>query len=125
MGNLLLRLMPESGLGLLEPLLVAVNLPVNTVLAEAGERIRQHFFLDGGLASAVARSGDGQSIEAAHLGREAVTGHQALLMVETCPYDIYMQVDGTGWQISAQALREVLAQDAGTRQLLLRFVHAL
>ena len=125
MGNYLLRAMPASGFAALQPHLVHVELPVDTILAEVGERIEQHFFLDRGLASALAHSGDDQIIEAGLLGREAMTGLQVLLKVDTFPYQLLMQISGSGWQISSQKLREVITQDAGTEELLLHFVHSL
>ncbi|WP_248305210.1 Crp/Fnr family transcriptional regulator [Devosia sp. 1566] len=125
MGNYLLRTMPADSFAALYPHLKFLRLPTNTVLAGAGQAVQCHVFLEAGLASAVARSGDNQMVEAAHLGREAMIGHQGLLSVGTSPYEISMQIEGSGWQISGEALRRTIGGHHATMQLLLRFVHAL
>lgn len=125
MGNYLLRTMPAESFAALYPHLKFLHLPANTVLAKAGQSVQCHVFLEGGLASAVPRSGDNRIVEAAHLGREAMIGHQALLAVDTSPYEICMQIGGSGWQIGGEALRSCIGTHQATMQLLLRFVHAL
>jgi len=122
-NNHLLRSLSPYAFDSLKHHIVAVDLPFGTVLAESGEPIGVHFFLAAGLASTLARSGDGRVIEAGLLGTEAMTGHEVALTVDRHPNKVTMQIAGSGWQISSHILRDLVEKDRDTRALLLRYVH--
>ncbi|MBY3052571.1 Crp/Fnr family transcriptional regulator, partial [Rhizobium laguerreae] len=67
--NRLLRRFPEDAFELLAPLLQPVDLRVNHPLVLPHKPIEHVCFLESGLASMVAESADGKSVEIRHIGR--------------------------------------------------------
>ncbi|MBY3159004.1 Crp/Fnr family transcriptional regulator, partial [Rhizobium laguerreae] len=79
--NRLLRRFPEDAFELLAPLLQPVDLRVNHPLVLPHKPIEHVCFLESGLASMVAESADGKSVEIRHIGREGIAGYPVVLGV--------------------------------------------
>jgi CRP-like cAMP-binding protein len=120
--NRLLRLLPDEAFRLLAPHLEPIDLPVKRSLVRAREPIEHVCFIENGLASMVAESSDGKSIEIRHIGYEGVAGYPVVLGVDRTPNRTFMQVSGAGIRIATDDFLPVLENHAA-RQLLLRYVH--
>jgi CRP-like cAMP-binding protein len=109
-------------LQLLEPHLVAVDLPVRKQLQARNSRVEQVYFLTSGIASVVANGEN--AIEVGMIGREGMTGVSLLLGdTDRIPHETYMQVAGAGQRLPARRLREAIAESATLHQVLLSYVH--
>jgi CRP-like cAMP-binding protein len=113
-----------SDRSLLEPNLEPVRLKFGQQLDRANRRIRDIYFIEGGLASVVA-AGDGERRQAqiCVIGREGMTGIAVLLGMERSRTDTFMQVEGHGRCISADELRAALERSGSLASALLRYVH--
>ncbi|RWY79936.1 Crp/Fnr family transcriptional regulator [Rhizobium leguminosarum] len=120
--NRLLRRFPEDSFELLAPLLEPVELPVRHSLVQPRKPIEHVCFLESGLASMVAESADGKSVEIRHIGREGIAGYPVVLGVDRTPNGTFMQVPGHGLQVAKENFLPTL-ENADVRQLLLRYVH--
>ncbi|MBY3172398.1 Crp/Fnr family transcriptional regulator [Rhizobium laguerreae] len=120
--NRLLRRFPRDAFELLAPLLEPVDLPVNHPLVLPHKPIEHICFLESGLASMVAESADGKSVEIRHIGREGIAGYPVVLGVDQTPNKTFMQVPGLGLQVATEDFLPVLDHPC-VRQLLLRYVH--
>ena len=94
-------------------LLVAANSPIETI-----------YFLEGGIASVVARNDSGEQTEVGIFGREGFSAAPVLLGNAQTPHDTFMQVDGgTALTIDAAHLREAVNASRTLRDLLLRYIN--
>jgi CRP-like cAMP-binding protein len=121
--NLLLSGMSQEGFLSLRPHLEFADLPVNRILVEANEPSSDVFFLENGLSSVVATSGDGEHSEISSFGREGMTGSHVILTIDRTPNRTFMQVGGDGFRLPVVVFTEALAADAKLRAFFLRFVH--
>ncbi|MBY5520763.1 Crp/Fnr family transcriptional regulator [Rhizobium leguminosarum] len=120
--NKLLRRFPEDAFDLLAPKLESIDLPVKHSLVLARKPIEHVCFIESGLASMVAESADGKSVEIRHIGREGIAGYPVLLGVDRTPNSVFMQVPGHGLQVATENFAPIL-EHAEVRKLLLRYVH--
>ena len=81
------------------------SLPFRHRLQHAHRRIATVFFIESGLGSVVA-TGDGHrwQAEVGVMGREGMTGVAVVLGAEHSPYEIFMQIEGSGQSIDARHL---------------------
>jgi CRP-like cAMP-binding protein len=120
---ILTRLSPSDHL-LLAPHLEPVSLKFRQQLEAANRRIRTVYFIEAGLASVIAvSSAHGRDAEVCVVGREGITGIAVVLGLERPAMDTFMQVEGHGQRISADALREALAKSRTLASTLLSYVH--
>jgi CRP-like cAMP-binding protein len=108
---------------LLEPHLEPVELALRQGLEAHNRPILHAYFLESGIASVVANGPPEHTIEVALIGREGMTGLPIVLGTDRSPYETYIQVDGTGHRLPADALRTALEESASFRQVCLQFVH--
>jgi CRP-like cAMP-binding protein len=121
-SNKLLSRLSRDDARLLDPHLEAVDLPVRKQLHVAKRRVDYIYFIERGVASIVANGS--HPIEVGMVGREGMTGTSVLLGdSERVPYDIYMQVAGTGQQMPADRLRDAIAKSPTLHRILLGYVH--
>ncbi|RWY68857.1 Crp/Fnr family transcriptional regulator [Rhizobium sp. WSM1325] len=120
--NRLLRRLPEEAFGRLAPFLEPVDIPVKHALVLPRKPIEHVCFLESGLASMVAESADGKSVEIRHIGREGIAGYPIVLGVDRTPNSTFMQVPGHGLQVATEHFVPIL-EHPEVRQLLLRYVH--
>ena len=73
--NRLLKALTPQAFDQLQPGMEWLNLPLRTVLVESDQPTDHVFFLESGLASIVARTGDDEAIEVGHIGWEGCAAH--------------------------------------------------
>jgi CRP-like cAMP-binding protein len=120
--NQILLSLPENEISLLRPHLEAVRLHHHLVLQEAGEVIRDAYFLSSGLASLVVLTSDGRSVEVAIVGKEGMVGTPLAVGLNRSPCRSIMQIPGDGFKLSAVVLEQVLPKAPELMRLLNRYV---
>jgi CRP-like cAMP-binding protein len=121
--NCLLARLSSDEIGLLQPHLEAVDLPVRKQLENRNKTIEHVYFIERGFASVVA-NGTGRSIEVGLIGREGMSGLAVVMGSDRTPHDTYMQVGGDGQRISSAVLRSAMAQSSALHRSFLRYGHA-
>ena len=101
------------------------ELPKHTLLNEIGEHIEWAYFINSGLASFLNVMGDGKSVEVGLTGKEGFVGVPLLAGFSTSPSRVVMQVDGSGFRISAVDFQEVLKACPSLNRSLQRFSQVL
>jgi CRP-like cAMP-binding protein len=120
-SNRLLRALPLDEFEALLPQLTSVRLGLKQVLAEPREPIGDVYFIRSGVASMIAEEQEGGSIEVATIGPEGFVGVPVLLGSDTTPYRMFIQIEGDGWRMSADAFRQQVDERPLFRKLLLRY----
>lgn len=92
--NRLLRALGEEGFSRLASRMEMINLPVGYQLVGANTPISRVCFIESGIASSVARTEGGKSMENMLVGREGMTGWPVLLGARTTPDETTMGVAG-------------------------------
>jgi len=122
--NRILRAMSNADFALLQPHLVPVPLKFRQRLQSANRLIPSVYFPERGIASVVAiGNGERRQAEVAVVGREGMTGLPVLHGTDRSPFDVFMQVEGSGTCISAQNLRRAIGQSLTLLKCLLRYAH--
>ena len=122
-NRILSRLSPAD-LGLLEPHLEPVDLPVHRPLEGRNRRIDFVYFIEAGFASVVANGSGKPSIEVGIIGREGMTGLAIIMGQQQAPHDTYIQVAGKGRRIRAAKLREADERSNTLHRAMLHYAHA-
>jgi CRP-like cAMP-binding protein len=123
--NRLLSFLSSFDRELLKPHLEPVDLKFRQRLQTSNRRIGHAYFPESGLGSVVAiGSRDRRQAEVAVVGREGMTGIPVVLGADRGPCEVFMQVEGAGQRIAAEALQSALEESTTLRRCLLRFVHA-
>jgi CRP-like cAMP-binding protein len=123
-NRLLAALEPEDFLRL-EPDLEIVDLPRGKVLYESGEPIQHAHFPHDCVVSVVAVMKDGQLVEMAVFGREAVFGLVSTFISRESHGRYVVQLPGTASRIPVERLKETLDHSRAMRDLLRTYVEAL
>jgi CRP-like cAMP-binding protein len=120
--NRILQTLPVAEINAIRPHLTAVRLVSGQILHEAGAPISDVFFLEQGFAAVLAQgSAEPSRIEIALQGWEAMTGFPALLSSNAVSFNAVMvQISGTGYRMSAAALRACLENAPTLRKSLFR-----
>jgi CRP-like cAMP-binding protein len=101
-----------------------VKLKLRRQLEAANRKIDKLYFIESGLASAVATNGSRPSdAEVCIIGREGVTGVSVLLGLERSNTSTFVQVEGQAQCIPADELLRAMAKSETLAQILLRYVH--
>jgi CRP-like cAMP-binding protein len=103
-SNRLLNSLPSEVRAELQSKLTSVPLPINTPLYEVGVAPNFAYFITSGIASVVADMEGGSALEVGLLGREALPGSIHLLGGQKGFNRCFMQIGGTGLQISHKTL---------------------
>ena len=122
-NRILSRLSPVD-LGLLEPHLEPVDLPVHRPLEGRNRRIDFVYFIEAGFASVVANGSGKPSIEVGIIGREGMTGLAIIMGQQQASHDTYIQVAGKGQRIRAAKLREADELSNTLHRAMLHYAHA-
>jgi CRP-like cAMP-binding protein len=101
---------------------LAVELPVHTVLYEAGSDPRHAYFLTSGLASVVTPMSNGEVAEVGFIGHEGVVGSLQLLGSATISTRCMMQLAGSGLKIPFASLQRAFEESEEIRKRILEFV---
>jgi CRP-like cAMP-binding protein len=122
--NAILTSLASPDSSLLTPHLQPVKLKLRRQLEAANRKIDSLYFIESGLASAVATNGSRPSeAEVCIIGREGVTGVAVLLGMERSITSTFVQVEGEAKCISSDELVRAMAKSASLAQILLRYVH--
>lgn len=124
-GNRLLEaLTPEDRQAVLQSG-ARTDFPQGHVFYEAGDPIEHIYFIERGIASAVAVLEDGRTVETVMIGREGLTG----VVASTVPRASYTrnvaQVGGAALRIEASRLRLLTAERPALRETLAGFMAGL
>ncbi|MBY3591316.1 Crp/Fnr family transcriptional regulator [Rhizobium bangladeshense] len=120
-NRLLLRLAGDA-FEHIAPHLKRVELPVGRPLVESGKPIERIYFIECGLASMIAVSSDGNTLEVGQIGYEGISGYPVLLGTDRTPNRSFMQVAGSGLELSTSHFLSLMA-DRETHLIFLRYVH--
>jgi CRP-like cAMP-binding protein len=121
--NDILAALSKKDLALLQPSLEHVDLPVRHVLEEPNKPIKQVYFLQNGLASVVANNKN-RRLEVGLVGRDGVTGVAVILGNGRSPNETFIQVEGDGMAISAEALRNAMDKSRSLERALLGYAYS-
>jgi CRP-like cAMP-binding protein len=123
-GNCILAGLARSDRSVLERRLEPVALKFRQRLETANRKIKNVYFIDSGLASVVAIGGpERRGAEVCIVGREGMTGVALLLGVDRSPFEIFVQVEGTGRCMPADALRDAMTASRSLAAWLTRYAH--
>ncbi len=118
--NRILASLPPSEIKGLVSHLSPVPLKLREVLADG--RANSAYFLEEGLASAVITQQNGDTTEVGVIGIDGLVGIPILLGVEGTPGRTFMQVEGSGYRIPAERLREAFEQPGELRTRLQKYI---
>jgi CRP-like cAMP-binding protein len=122
--NRLLGAMSDADFALIQPLLKPVSLDFRKQLQSSNRRIKAIYFPESGLASVVAvGNGDRAQAEVALIGNEGMTGLPVLLGADRSPCEVFMQVEGEGYCITAADLDLLISDSPSIFRLMLLFAH--
>lgn len=122
--NRILDRLSDSDIALLQPSLRSVSLRFRMRLQSSQCAINTIYFLESGLGSVVATCAPGARTEVALVGREGMTGLPVLHGADRSPFEIFMQIEGSGQQIAIQDLRSAMVRSPTLRDCLLLYAHA-
>ncbi len=108
----------------LYPHLEHVSLPLRHVLIEAHQPIEHVHFLESGISSDTATTGDGGEMEVGIIGREGVVGVAVIHEMDSTSNRSFMQVGGDGLRMKASILHQAMQESASLRRVLNRYAHA-
>lgn len=124
-GNRLLALLDDDTLRAIAPHLVPVALPLGEDLYSEQARMTHAWFPTAGVLSLLGSAAAQTDVEVATIGSEGVLGTGLLLGAELSFGRVFVQVEGTGWRMAAQDLRECAAAHPAFNRVLHRYTHAL
>lgn len=102
-----------------------VDLPLGSVLYEAGRAQPYVYFPTTAVVSLVYVTLNGSSAETAVVGHEGVVGVSSLMGGDTSPCRAVVRNAGQGYRLRARALQEAFNSSVMTRRLMLRYAQAL
>jgi CRP-like cAMP-binding protein len=120
--NSILQALPEEEFAAVLPHLEFVDLAMQQVLHEPGERIAFGYFLNGGLVSMMVVTSDARSVEVGMIGKEGIVGSPLAFGFLNSSQRALIQIKGTAFRVKAEALRSVLADAAVFRDRISRAV---
>src|SRR6476660_6793071 len=123
--NDILLSLPARERDLIFPHLMFMDLPTHVVLHEPGDPIKFGYFLNTGLASVLTVLAEGKSVEVGLTGKEGFVGLPLLVGFSTSPTRTVIQINATGFRISARGLEQVMRQSSGLVNRLQRYVQIL
>lgn len=124
-SNQLLQALPARDFEALRPRLRSFEMVKDSVLAEAGAALTQVYFPHGGAVSVVVRLSEGQTVEAAMIGRDSVVGVFEALGDGISSTDAVVLFPGTASIVDLDDFRTVAGQSAALRGLVARHEQAL
>ena len=107
------------------PQLTFMELKTHLVLHEPGEPIKFGYFLNSGLASVLTVLTEGKSVEVGLTGKDGFVGLPLIVGFTSSPTRTVIQIQATGFRVSAKALAQVLRQCPVLASRLQRYVQVL
>jgi CRP-like cAMP-binding protein len=123
--NHLLAALPPADFERLSPHLDLVELPLGTVLREAGGMQEDVYFPATAIVSLFYVLEDGASTEIAMIGNKGVAGIWLFLGGETAPTRTVARSAGFAYRIKGQTLKDEFNRGGAVMQILLRYAQAL
>jgi CRP-like cAMP-binding protein len=120
-SNRILKALPESVLERLAPILETVVLTSGTQIYRYNEKIRQIYFPESGLISMVKTMQDGRTVEVGVVGRDGVTGANALFGVDRAFLESVVQIPGRASRIDCAVLQREVAGSESSHDLFQRY----
>jgi len=117
--NRILLALPELEFQRILPHLAFVGLRMGQVLYEADSWIDYAYFMNSGMASLLAVTADGETVEIGPVGNGGVMGIQAALGEDRVFYSGVVQIPGNAMRIRSDALRHEFQHNAELSRLLL------
>ena len=119
--NLVLASLPKAEIERLQRHLLPVTLKVRQQLLTEGTYF---YFVEEGLASVVLSMEDGTTVEVGVVGRDGVVGLPMLLGGNQMPGQTFIQIEGSGFRIDAQFVKEQFERPGQLRNHLQKYVLA-
>ena len=123
--NRLLLSLPLDEYDSIIPKLEAVELPYGKVLYNSGSPIKHAFFPNNGMCSILSSTEDGSTVEVGMVGNEGMVGVPVILGVNSMPYQVTVQVQGTALRMGVNLLREAFTQRGIFHDRILLYVYDL
>ncbi len=123
--NQLLSGLAPAQLAHLVPHLEPVELPLRMTMQVPDEPIEQVYFPASGITSIAVGDARGKRIEAGLFGRDGMTGLPVVMGDDRSPHEVFIQTEGQGHRMDADALREAMAAEPAIRERFLRFIQAI
>jgi CRP-like cAMP-binding protein len=123
--NRLLAALSPAERGRLEPYLRIIDMPLGTVLYEAGDVMRHVYFPIDSIVSLLYVMQDGASAEISVVGNEGVVGVALFMGGETTPSRAIVQSAGRAFRLLGKRLKEEFHRNGQLQQSLLRYTQAL
>jgi CRP-like cAMP-binding protein len=120
-GNLLLALMSPRDLQRIRKKLELVDFRADELLHSMHSAVEHVYFPTTGVLSARTIMANGCSLELASIGHDGMVGLTAVAGAGVSPYDVRVQIPGTGFRLSVAALAEELDQNGSLRDILRRY----
>jgi CRP-like cAMP-binding protein len=120
-NNLILLSLPDKEYNLLRPHLEPTDLPQYKIMQEPAEKIDFAYFLNDGMASLVALSRDGRSVEVGIVGKEGMVGMSLTAGLNREIFRAIMQMAGSGMRIRAEVFQDILPSAPALRSKLGHF----
>jgi CRP-like cAMP-binding protein len=98
-----------------------IDLPLKKVLYEPDVPIETVYFPEAGVASVVSLMSNGGTAEVGTFGREGMAGTVLLLGTNSSPFRYFMQLEGHGYQASAERFKLAVTRNANLKDTVLRY----
>jgi CRP-like cAMP-binding protein len=119
--NQLLSGLPREELASLLPHLEQVSLQVEQTIISPFSPITHVHFMESGLLSIVANSGDREQAEIAMVGREGMSGISLALGCNSVPFRVFVQRAGSAYRMSAEAFVQACEESSALRNAVLLY----
>jgi len=120
--NMVLASLPKAEIERLQPHLSPVTLKLRQQLLDGhGDHI---YFVEEGLASVVLSMENGTTVEVGVIGKDGVVGLPMLLGGGRIPGETFIQVEGSGFRIDAQVMKEQFERPGQLRDHLQKYLLA-
>jgi CRP-like cAMP-binding protein len=123
--NAILAALPGDELARLRGGLELADAPIREQVYQPGGLISEVYFPLASVFSIVGMADDRVPVEVATIGREGMVGLPVFLGAASTPYAAFCQVAGPAAKITAQGLRQVLADGGALHAALSRYTQAL
>lgn len=120
--NRILAALPKKEIARLQPHLSPVTLKLRQTLLDGDAS--HAYFMEEGLASVVLPMESGATVEVGVIGKDGVVGLPILLGADGMPGQTFIQVEGSGFRIRAQTLKDEFERPGELRRLLHKYLLA-
>jgi CRP-like cAMP-binding protein len=124
-GNRLLASLPRKDLRRIVAGCEPVDLPIGTILAESGERIRHVYFPTESFISLTTPTDMGTTLEVGLVGNEGMLGISLILGVDAAPLHALVQGEGTALRMNTAPFRRGLGQSRALERVMKRYLYVL